>query len=127
MPWALCFSSGREWTVATPSPTSSSDVSAPVGTPRIDRRPWGLFSALLLLIVLEVVLRALNPTGVLLSGTDDERAYRGVVPELLAFGAPDVAIVGSSRARRGVIAPLVRDALATLKRDVRVGNFALGA
>jgi hypothetical protein len=96
-----------------------------MGTPRIDRYPWGLFSAVLLLIVLELVLRALNPLGILPGATDDERAYYAVVPELLAFGAPDVAIVGSSRARRGVIAPSLSDALAVAAKDVRVGNFGL--
>jgi hypothetical protein len=116
--------------VASPSSTSSSELTAPLSVRlrgRTDRLPWGFFSAIVLVCVFELVLRALNPIGIVTSSEDDERAYRGVVPELLAFGAPDVAIVGSSRARRGVTAPALKQAFAYEGQDVRVGNFALGA
>jgi hypothetical protein len=88
--------------------------------------PWGLAIAVGLLLVLEGVLRLANPRGVLPASLDRELAYRAVVPELLGFGAPDVAIVGSSRARRAVLSPRLRAALAVGGSRPTVGNFALG-
>src|SRR5262245_41660696 len=82
-------------------------------------RPFGLLVAVGLLVLLEGALRLLNPYGVLPSSEDRELAYREVGPELRAFGAPDVTIVGSSRARRAVIMPLLRGYLARQGRDVR--------
>ena len=81
-------------------------MNAPV-KPSVERRPrrgppWGLVIAIGLLLVLEAALRVKNPRGVLPASMDRELAYRQVVPELLGHGAPDVAIVGSSRARRAV-------------------------
>jgi hypothetical protein len=114
--------------VVSPSSISSSEaIASPRKRARLqaDRRPYGLFAAVGLLLALELVLRILNPDGILAGATDDERAYRGVVPELLAFGAPDVAIVGSSRARRGVNSPELQAALGTRKKPTRVANFAL--
>jgi hypothetical protein len=114
--------------VASPSSTSSSEPTAPLGVGarvRSGRLPWGLFSAVLLVLAFELGLRAMNPAGIVASATEDERQYRAVVPELLAFGAPDVAIVGSSRARRAVTAPIVKDAFTAEGQKVRVGNFAL--
>src|SRR5688572_24607628 len=73
--------------------------------------PWGLVTAVALLLLLEAVLRLANPRGVLPASRDRELAYRGVVPELLAYGAPDVAIIGSSRARQAVLAPQLSNAL----------------
>lgn len=87
--------------------------------------PWGLAIAVGLLLLLEGVLRLANPRGVLPASMDRELAYRQVVPELLAYGGPDVAIVGSSRARRAVLAPGLRAALGR-RSKTSVGNFALG-
>jgi hypothetical protein len=102
----------------------SSASSAPVR--RRLGPPWGLAIAAGLLLLLELVLRLMNPRGVLPATMDRELAYRAVVPELLGFGAPDVAIIGSSRARRAVLAPALRSALGRKRGRVSVGNFALG-
>jgi hypothetical protein len=88
--------------------------------------PWALATAVGLLLVFELALRLFNPRGLLATPEDRELAYRGVVPELAAYGAPDVAVVGSSRARRGVTAPLLRSLLRERRIRVRLGNFALG-
>lgn len=105
-------------------------MNAPV-KPSVERRPrrgppWGLVIAIGLLLVLETALRVKNPRGVLPASMDRELAYRQVVPELLGYGAPDVAIIGSSRARRAVLAPQLRSALGTKRSRPLVGNFALG-
>jgi hypothetical protein len=78
------------------------------------------------LLALELVLRALNPLGVVPAPPDRELSYRGVAAELASYGAPEVAVVGSSRARRAVMAPLLRQFLKKQGNRVRVGNFALG-
>ena len=87
--------------------------------------PWGLFVAVALLAVLEGTLRLFNPLGVLPTSEERELAYRKVVPELRAFDAPDVAIVGSSRARYAVVPPLLRSMLKDEGENLRIGNFAL--
>jgi hypothetical protein len=83
-----------------PSSTSSSKRRAGA--------PWGLLTAALLVLVLELVLRLVNPTGAVARySTGHEFAYRAV-PFELQQGTGDVVIVGSSRARRGVLAPVLR-------------------
>jgi hypothetical protein len=79
-----------------------------------------------LLVVIELALRLASPSGVLTEGDDRALDYRGIAPELAAYGAPALAVIGSSRARRGVLAPLLRSLLAQQGIRVRVGNFALG-
>jgi hypothetical protein len=116
--------------VASPSSISSSEpLVSEVSRARRNARaraPWGLATAAGMLLALELVLRVLHPPGVLPSTLDDELCYLGVVPELLAYGAPDIAVVGSSRARRAVNSPEIAAAFGSEQRP-RVGNFGLGA
>jgi hypothetical protein len=101
-------------------------VNPSVEPPRRYGPPWGVVIAVGLLLLLEAVLRRANPSGVLPASMDRELAYRQVVPELLGFGAPEVVVIGSSRARRAVLAPRLRAALAARRDRPSVGNFALG-
>jgi len=103
--------------VAAPSSTSSSRAAGP---------PWGLVTAAGLLLLLELVLRLLNPKGILANDAGEmDLAYRSVVTELEA-GAAEVVVVGSSRARRGVLAPVLERAMKTARIKGNVENFSLG-
>ncbi|HKY38247.1 MAG TPA: hypothetical protein VJN18_20030 [Polyangiaceae bacterium] len=88
--------------------------------------PWGLAIAAILLLGLELMLRRLNPTGNLppLAG-EREFGFRAVTFEIQQ-GAPDVAVIGTSRARRGVLAPVLREALEKQGLAGSVKNFSLG-
>lgn len=89
--------------------------------------PWGLAIAAVLLALVEIALRLVNPPGVLpVEFTEGSLAYRSLVPELEAFGSPQVAVVGSSRARRGVLAPMLAKSLRRHGLDADVKNFSLG-
>lgn len=103
-------------------------VKAPSSTSSSRRKagpPWGLASALSLLLLLEVALRGLNPAGRIAVGSEEsDLGYRSVPFELEA-GVPDVLVVGSSRARRGVLSPALSQALAAANRPSSVKNFAL--
>jgi len=102
-----------------PSSTSSSKPRAGA--------PWGLLTAAVLVLVLELVLRLLNPTGAVARySAGHEFAYRAV-PFEIQQGVGDVVIVGSSRARRGVLAPLLREALEKRGLPSSVKNFSLNA
>ncbi len=88
--------------------------------------PWGLAIAAILLLALELVLRRLNPAGNLapLAG-EREFGFRAVTFEIQQ-GAPDVAVIGTSRARRGVLAPVLRETLEKQGLASSVKNFSLG-
>jgi hypothetical protein len=88
--------------------------------------PWGLAIAVALLLGVELVLRRLNPAGNLapLAG-EREFGFRAVTFEIQQ-GAPDVAVIGTSRARRGVLAPVLRETLEREGLGRSVKNFSLG-
>jgi hypothetical protein len=88
--------------------------------------PWGLAIAIALLLGLELVLRRLNPAGNLapLAG-EREFGFRAVAFEIQQ-GAPEVAVIGTSRARRGLLAPALRETLEKEGLARSVKNFSLG-
>jgi hypothetical protein len=89
--------------------------------------PWGLALALALLLGLELVLRSLNPKGAPgRIGGAHEGGYRTVVHGI-EQGVGDVVVIGSSRARRGVLAPVLKDALQKRSLSSSVTNFSLNA
>jgi hypothetical protein len=79
-----------------------------------------------LLLGLELALRRLNPAGNLapLAG-EREFGFRAVTFEIQQ-GAPDVAVIGTSRARRGLLAPTLRETLEKEGLARTVKNFSLG-
>ena len=88
--------------------------------------PWGLAGAIVLLLLLEMLLRWLNPHGGVPSDADEGQFAYLSVPFELQRGAPDVIIVGSSRARRGVLAPVIQRAILENGLGRSVKNFSLG-
>jgi hypothetical protein len=77
------------------------------------------------LLLLELALRGMNPAGRIAVGSEEsDLGYRSVPFELQA-GVPDVLVVGSSRARRGVLSPTLSQALSAAHLPSRVKNFAL--
>ena len=100
-------------------PSSTSSSKRPAGP------PWGLAIAIVLLAALELALRHYNPSGRFPGAPEeDEVAYRSV-PLELERGTPDVLIVGSSRARRGVLAPALAQGLKQEGLTTTVKNFGL--
>lgn len=80
---------------------------------------------LLLLVLAEIGARWLRPSGTIPYAAGGEAAYQALVPELQHYGAAEVAIVGSSRAREGLPAPEVRSALEGRAKKWRVANYSL--
>lgn len=95
------------------------------GPPKTKARAvGGLLSAAAALLALELILHHLNPTGTLPWDRGAEEYYT-LVPELRAFGAAPVALVGSSRGREGFLPPVLKKALARGGIETRVANYSL--
>ena len=88
--------------------------------------PRALLLALVVLVLVELALRAAGPDRVLpyrLGGQEYQAAHDFVH----TYGPADVCFVGSSRAREAIHVPTVRDRLeAALDRPVTVANYAVG-
>jgi hypothetical protein len=80
---------------------------------------------LLLLILAEGGVRWLRPSGTIPYEVGGEAAYQALGPELQEYGAAELAIVGSSRSREGVAAPVLRSALKGAAKGWKVGNYSL--
>jgi hypothetical protein len=87
--------------------------------------PWGLAIACGIVALVEGLLRVTNPLGLVPDVADRELEYRSYVTELSARAAPDVAILGSSRAANGVVASRLKDLLAKQGTRVKVGASSL--
>jgi hypothetical protein len=61
-----------------------------------------------LLLVLELGARWAHPSGTVPYTVEGHGEYRALAPELDAFGAARVSVVGSSRVREGLLLPLLR-------------------
>jgi hypothetical protein len=63
--------------------------------------------ALAFLVALELAVRWVHPSGTVPYSVEGLGEYRALGPELEAFGPARVSIVGSSRAREGLLLPLL--------------------
>ena len=105
--------------------TSSSDPSshgphphAPLG------RPWALVIALGIVAVFEIYLHTRDPMK-LIAYASDEGQYHAVRDTVAAQGPAEVALVGSSQMREGVVMPvLLAELEKKVGRPVRVANYA---
>jgi len=98
--------------------------------PRAPRRvsqdpPWGLAIACGIVLCVEGLLRVTNPLGLVPDVAHRELEYRSYVTQLAARAAPDVAILGSSRAANGVIASRLTSLLVQAGARVKVGAHSL--
>lgn len=102
------------------SSTSSSEVPFPVG-----KVPWALLAALLALLVLECVVRQLDPRDAIPYSVSARVEYDALRHHHRAEGPPEIALIGSSRGRESFSMPLMRSLVErSLGRPVRVGNFS---
>jgi hypothetical protein len=74
---------------------------------RARRLPCATGVALALLLGLELAVRWVHPSGTVPYSLEGVGEYRSLAPELEAFGPARVSIVGSSRAREGLLLPLL--------------------
>lgn len=105
-----------------PSSTSNSDLPALPG-----RFPWALAGAALILLAVEIALRFVSPQRIIpyASGLAEHLAIANCIADV---GPADVAFIGSSLTRDGIIAPLVRAELETaFECPVYVASYAASA
>ncbi len=82
--------------------------------------------AVAVLLSLELLIRAIHPTGTVPWGLDDFGEYRALGPELQAFGAAQVSVVGSSRVREALLLPALEARLERrLGSPLSVASYAL--
>ena len=107
-------------TVVPSSSTSSSER-------RESRLPYATGVALALLLVLELAVRWLHPSGTVPYTVDGQGEYRALGPEIEAFGPARVSIVGSSRVREALLLPLLHQLLEDeLGTAPSVASYAIG-
>lgn len=116
--------------MAAISSTSSSNPAAsaePAHGPRPHAplgKPWALLIALAIVAVVEIVLHTFDPMK-LIAYASDEGQYHAVRDIVEAKGPAEVALVGSSQMREGVVMPMLKAELETkLGRPVHVANYA---
>ena len=115
--------------MAASSFTSSSDTAAasphgPLPHARLGF-PWALVLAVAMVAALEVFLHTRNPMS-LIAYASDEGMYHAVKDTVAAQGAAEVALVGSSQMREGVVMPtLIVQLEKKLGRPVHVANYAV--
>lgn len=93
--------------------------------PRANGFLWVVIVVGATLVAVETGLRLLVPMDAV-PYQNGAQEYRVVRADLKAMGAADVSIIGSSRAREGILAPTIREMLApNLGDDLRVANYAI--
>lgn len=91
----------------------------------LQRPPWALLFAILLVLVAEVGLRSVRSSGVV-PFESGEGEYRSLVVELWRIGAPEVVVIGSSRAREAILGKELGKRLkGRFGCAPKVGNYAL--
>ena len=87
--------------------------------------PWAFLLALLNVAAVEVFLHTRDPMT-LIAYASDEGMYHAVKDTVAAQGAAEVALVGSSQMREGVVMPtLTAELEKKVGRPVRVANYAV--
>lgn len=88
--------------------------------------PWALVGALLLLLIVECGVRIAGPTSYI-AYERGPTARHAIRRHVVAYGASEVLIVGSSRSEMGIDCPELQQGLEEVwKRPVEVSNYALG-
>lgn len=98
----------------------------PSSTSSFERRVGGrpaLLAAACLLLVFEIIARRWRPDGTIPYAIGSTE-YFALDPELEAFGAKEVSIVGDSRSREAILAPALSVAM-TRKRTPEVANYSM--
>lgn len=117
--------------MARPSSTSNSDAAAtavaqlPPGVPREGGFPWALAMALLIVVVVEIVVRCVEPSR-LIPYVSTRLEYEAVRSYVDAYGPADVSFVGDSRTRAGILVTDVAKA-GIAAHGLTVANYGLSA